>query len=154
VEKVVKDDSTNASSEILLMDHCSQTISSSNNLSLSKKRISVIRSTSSVDKNLNESMFLVGQMTKSSNDILSSKASFLTRDKDTLSKIANLTKSYNEADNVNGIVNNKGNFVFTALVPTVNQFETVSYKRKSDAELINEGAQKKSKNDDVSLKKI
>lgn len=137
-------ESSMTTSEILLLDHSSQTVTSSNQISLTKKKITVVRSSSTMDKDLiKEPSFLINQ--KSNSTTFSSRASFLTRDNNTLNRIASLTKCASETDNVS-IVTGKGNFVFSALSPAPNNSDAMqSNKRKSDQENLMENDSKKIK---------
>lgn len=152
VEKTMKEENSQTISEILLMDHCSQTITMSNTLSLSKKKITIVRSSSTAENDSRDSQFFTAKMPKSQNSFLSSRGSFLLRDENTLEKIASLTKNSNENENVGNIVMGKGNFVFTTLSPVVNKSEAISNKRKSDS--INDSESKKQKTNENSKKKI
>lgn len=140
-EKTMNENSMNTT-DILLLDHSSQTVTVSNQASLSKRKITVVRSSSTVDKDLKkEHSFLIA---KSNSSALSSRASFLSRDENTLSRIASLTKCSTETETMN-IVQGKGNFVFSTLSPLANKNEGASNKRKSDQENSVENESKKIK---------
>ncbi|XP_062535830.1 claspin [Armigeres subalbatus] len=102
---------------------------------VTKRRITVVRHSETIEttNKPQESCFLIKRSTQVSN-----KASFLSRDPETLKKLVNLVKVNPEADGVNTATTGKGrNFVFTSISPAVNQ---TGSKRSSDAADLNESS--------------
>lgn len=122
----------NTQGEILLLDQNSQTVSTSNSMFLTKRKITVVKSAASMDQEAKaNSPFLISKY----NNSITSRSSFLSRDENTLSKLANFTKSTGETANPNSFVTNRGNFVFASLSPVANKTAeeaTVRNKRKSE----------------------
>ncbi|CAO1429545.1 unnamed protein product [Diamesa serratosioi] len=122
-EQSQKDDnSENINENVLMLDHQSQTVSTSNT-SLTKRKFQIIKMNKNVENDSKkESPFLISKTYGSS-------ASFLARDVTTLNKLANFTK--NATDDVSNVGSGSGRgnqFVFTTLSPSVVE----SKKRKSE----------------------
>ncbi|XP_053681409.1 claspin [Anopheles nili] len=104
--------------------------SSINNTSLTgKKKITIVKKTNTTTSAAKkENPFLI----PSPSVVQSHKASFLSRDQETLNRLANLVKSNPETEGSNTVLAAKArNFVFTTLSPAV---QKVSSKRSLDPE--------------------
>lgn len=122
-------ENTQEEREILLLDQNSQTVSTSNSMFLTKKRITVFKTSTTMDQGVKkDSPFLISTYKNAS------RSSFLSRDENTLSKIANFTKSTTEADSPNTFVTNRGNFVFASLSPVVNKSAEAAGRNKRKSE--------------------
>lgn len=116
-----------------------------------KRKLTVVRQIKTVEASNKpqESCFLIKQSTSL---LGHSKASFLTRDSETLKRLANLAKVNPETEGLNTATAGKGrNFVFTAVSPAVDKMGS---KRSSDAAELNESnnSAKKVKTTDESPK--
>ncbi|XP_058169198.1 enolase-phosphatase E1-like [Anopheles ziemanni] len=95
---------------------------------MAKKKITIVKRTTTASTGKEDSPFLISKCSV----VQGHKASFLSRDPETLNKLANLVKSNPETEGSSTVVASKGrNFVFTALSPAI---EKVGSKRSLDSE--------------------
>ncbi|KFB52766.1 AGAP002476-PA-like protein [Anopheles sinensis] len=94
---------------------------------MAKKKITIVKRTTTASTGKEDSPFLISKCSV----VQGHKASFLSRDAETLNKLANLVKSNPETEGSSTVVASKGrNFVFTALSPAIEK----TSKRSLDSE--------------------